>query len=165
MSRKIFEEQIKKAEKLAGYNKQKACRLLDDLATAYISQDFNTLDKSYYAVKSIRKTLSSMGYTLAEIDDYLLQFSYITNTQIRKLRTQSIYMNDSMSIVPHIENIKDKEQKRIETDLIIDTLKSKPKLLQALQKGLNKSTLLRTYDIHNPTLLQDFYNKHKSIID
>lgn len=165
MSREIFNEQIKKAEKLSHYNKSRASRLLDDLATAYISQDFNTLDKSFYAVKSARKSLSSAGYTLAEIDDYLLQYSYITKTQINKLRNQSIYLNDSISIAPHIENIQDKETKIKETDLIIDTLKSNKKLLRALQKNTRQDHISEKFKISNPVLLKQFYEQHKSIID
>lgn len=161
----IFNEQLEKAKKLSGYNKARASRLLDDLATAYISDNFDGLDKSYYAVKSIRKSLSSAGYSISEIDDYLLQYSYITKTQINKLRNQSIYMNDSCSITPHIENIADKETKRIATDIIIDVLKSKPELLKALKKNMNQSNMQKKFSISNTSMLKSFYEKHKSIID
>jgi len=160
----IFDEQIKKAEKLSGYNKQKASRLLDDLATAYISDNFDGLDKSYYAVKTTRKMLASMGFTLSEIDDYLIEHSYITKTRINKLRTQSIFMNDSISIAPHIENIADRETEQKVNDIIIDTLKSKPKLLSALKRGVSAQYITQKLNVTNSTMLIDFYNKHKEII-
>lgn len=161
----IFEEQIEKAKKLSGYNKQRASRLLDDLATAYISDSFDTLDKSYYAVKSARVSLRAQGFTVSEIDDYLLEYSYLTKTKINKLRHQSIYMNDSPAIAPYIENIESRETKRICNDLIIDTLKSRPALLKALQKNMSASNITRDLKVKNATLLINFYNEHKSIID
>lgn len=165
MASEIFNEQLEKARKISGYNKIRSSRILDDLATAYISNQFDGLDSSYYAVKSIRKSLLSQGFTVSEIDDYLLEYSYITKTQINKLRNQSIYMNDGISIVPEIENIKDRELKRINTDLIIDTLKSKPALLSALQKNISQQALNKYYNIKNATALKEFYNNNKEIID
>ena len=160
----IFDEQLQKAQEIAKYNKLRSSQLLDDLSTAYISNEFDTLDKSYYAVKSIRKSLRSQGYTLAEINDYLLEYSYITKTQINKLRNQSIYMHDSMTITPHIENIADRETKQKATDIIIDTLKSKPKLLSALKRGVSAQYITQKLHVNNSTMLIDFYNKHKEII-
>ena len=160
----IFNEQLEKAKKLSGYNKARASRLLDDLATAYISDNFDGLDKSYYAVKSVRKSLLTAGYTVSEIDDYLLEHSYISKTRMNKLRTQSIYMNDSCSIAPHIENIADRETVRLATDIIIDTLQSKPDLLQALKSGHSRQRIEYKHKIKNVIELQNFYNKYNDII-
>ena len=163
---KYFDEKLSKVSQLAKYNKVKSSRILDDMATAYISGvELKGLDEALSGVFSIRKSLLSQGYTIAEIDDYLLEYSYITKTQIRKLRTQSIYMNDSVSIAPNIENIETKVQKRKETDLIIDILKSKPDLLKALQKGIARTTIESKFKTCNTSKLIDFYNQHKSIID
>jgi len=156
----------KELNKIKTINKSKSYRLLDDLATSYISAyaDNKHLDESLLYVKLTRKYLTSKGFTVAEIDDYLLERSYISKVQLNRLKTESIYMNDSPAIARHIENIQDRLEKKKTTDIIIDHLKSKPELLRALKKGINKSNLNRKYNIENPVLLQKFYAEHKGII-
>ena len=162
--RENFDKEI---EKVKTVNKSKSFRLLDDLATSYISSyaDDKHLDESLLYVKLTRKYLTSKGFTLSEIDDYLLERSYISKTNLNRLKTESIYMNDSTALAKHIENIQDRIQEKNCTDLIIDNLKTKPDLLEALKKGINKSNLNRKYNISNPVLLQNFYNKYKDIIE
>ena len=64
----IFDKELEKAKSLA-YSKVRQTRVLDDLGTAYLSTDFEGLDKSLMSIKMARKYLSSRGYTQAEIDD------------------------------------------------------------------------------------------------
>ncbi len=161
----IFDKELNKAKKLSSYNKTKAYKLYDDMATAYISDEFDGLDKSLVAVKTAKKALRAKGIRQDIIDDYFLQRSYLSKTVLRQLVNDSIYTDNTVSIAPHIENIKDREQKRIETDLIIDTLKSKPILLSALKRNVSAQYITQKLRIHNATILKDFYNKHKDIID
>ena len=72
----IFNQEIEKAKSLS-YNRTRQARVLDDLGTAYLSTDFEGLDKSLLSVKTARKYLSSQGYTQAEIDDFFLQKSLL----------------------------------------------------------------------------------------
>lgn len=162
--RENFDKEI---EKVKTVNKSKSFRLLDDLSTAYISSyaDDKHLDESLLYVKLTRKYLTSKGFTLAEIDDYLLERSYISKTNLNRLKTESIYMNDSPAIAKHIENIQDRIQGKNCTDIIIDRLKSQPDLLDCLKRHVNESYIKRKFNINSPTLLQNFYDKNKNIID
>jgi len=161
--RENFDKQLSKLEKMKS---EKRFRLLDDMSTAFISSYASNehLDKSLLYVKLTRKALLSKGFTLAEIDDYLLERSYISKRQINRLRTESIYMNDNMSITPHIENKADREQEKNVNDLIIDKLQSAPVLLSALKRGVSEAHLRQNLKIKNATLLKNFYEKHKDII-
>ncbi len=161
--RENFDNQLSKLEKM---KTEKRFRLLDDMSTAFISAYSSNehLDKSLMYVKLTRKALLSKGFSLAEIDDYLLEQSYISKRQINRLITDSIYMNDNMSIAPHIENRADKQQEKNVNDLIIDKLKSKPELLEALKRGVSRENLAITFNLKNTTLLKNFYEKHKEII-
>jgi hypothetical protein len=163
MARENFDNELSKVKRV---NKSKSFRLLDDLGTAFLSaySENEHLDKSLLYVKLTRKALLSKGYTLAEIDDYLIERSIVSKTRVNKLRTESIYMNDSTSIAPHIENRVDRHNARTTTDLIIDGLLSRPELLNALKNGIKKSWLNEKFEIKNPTMLIDFYNQHKDII-
>jgi hypothetical protein len=163
--RENFDLQLSKISNLK--NADKKSQLLDDLSTAYISSyaDNKHLDESLLYVKMTRKYLRSQGFTNAEINDYLLERSYISKTDLRKLKTESIYLHDSVSIAPHIENKIERHNSRTTTDLLIAELKKRPELLSCLQRGVNESYIKRRFKMHNPTLLKNFYNKHKSIID
>jgi len=163
--REKFDSEIQKAISKS-YNKSVSSRILDDLATAYISQPAHGhLDESLRAVKSTRHALAREGYSIAEIDDYLLEHSYLSKTQIRKLRTQSIHIDDSGSLNPAIENRIANHSDQTTTDLIIDELKSRPSLLRALQKGFNESHIRNNLHIPNSKLLIKFYKHHKDIIE
>ena len=158
-----FNTELNKIQNMKNYNKTKQ-RLLDDMATAYISDSFNGLDESLISVKSMRKALRANGYTVQEIDDFLVEYSYITKRQIRLYYNQSIY-NEDLTVRKEVEAIPTFYNEQCLTDSIIEELNKRPKLLKALKKGVNKSYLSRDLNIKNPVLLQDFYNKHKAIID
>jgi len=161
--RENFNMQLSKVEKM---KTEQRFRLIDDLATAFISSYASNdhLDKSLMYVNLTRKVLLIKGFTLAEIDDYLLEQSYISKRQINRLRTESIYMNDNMSIAPHIENKADRQQEKNGTDIIIDKLHSEPVLLSALKRNVSEAHLRQNLKIKNATLLKNFYEKHKDII-
>jgi len=162
--REKFDSEIQKAISKS-YNKKLSGRILDDLATAYISQPAHGhLDDSLQAVKSTRHALAREGYSIAEIDDYLLEHSYLSKTRIYKLRTQSIYVDDT-SLSPAIEHRIANHSDQTTTDLIIDELKSRPALLRAIQKRCSTRNLEITYKVKNAKLLQNFYEKHSDIID
>jgi hypothetical protein len=156
-----FVAEIQKAKDLH-YNKKLAGRLLDDLGTAFISSvEHGSLDKSLNAVKSTRHTLAREGYSQAEIDDYLLEHSYLSKTRISKLRTQSIFIDESVNIIPIIDN---RGTKFNMTDRLIDTIQSKPDLLKALSKGMRADNIQRKFKISHTTQLINFYNANKDII-
>ena len=158
-----FDKELQKAEKLSKYNMSRASRLLDDMATAYLSDEFHGLDKSLVAIKTAKKAMRAQGIKQDIIDEYFLQRSYLSKTQLRQFVNDSIYTGDSLR--PEVENIVALHMSRTTTDLIIDGLHNRPELLSALQRGVQKATLVKTYGMHNPVLLQNFYNKHKDIID
>ena len=161
-----FNTEIKKAEKLSKYNSYKASKLLDDLATAYISTEFNGLDDSLIAVKTAKKAMRAQGIPQHIIDEYFIERSYLSKTQLRNFVNDSIYTEDeSMRIKPVIELIPAFHTDKTITDIIIDELKSRPELLRALKKGVSKSGLTERYHVTSPVLLQNFYNKHKDIIN
>ena len=165
MAREIYDNELKRIEKISGYNKTRAYSMLDDMATAYISnKEYGHLDKSLIVTRTARKNLKAQGFSKAEIDDFLLQKSYLSKTTMRKICNDSIY-NDDMSIKPIVENIPALYKEKQATDLLIDTLKSKPDLLKALKKGISQQALNKHYNIVNATALKDFYRKHKDIID
>ena len=157
-----FNQEIDKIKALKSYSKQKES-LLSDLGTAYISDQFEGLDKSLVAVKSMRKALRAAGYSQQEIEDYLIQYSYITSTLIRKMFNESIY-NEDCSIKNVVEIVPFHTDYNT-TDIIISELKSRPALVKALQAGIHKSNLSRTYGIKDPTLLKSFYAKYENIIN
>jgi len=162
--REKFDLEINKAIEKS-YNKKLSGRMLDDLATAYISQPAHGhLDDSLQAVKSTRHALAREGYSVSEIDDYLLEHSYLSKTRIYKLRTQSIYVDESGSLNPAIENRIACHSDATTTDMIIDELKSRPALLKAISKGCTTRNLELTYKVKNAKLLQNFFNHHKDII-
>lgn len=160
----IFNTELKRIKEISAYNKSRAYSMLDDMATAYLSTDFNGLDKSLLAVKTTKKLLRSMGYSKSEIQDYLLEHSYITKTRIRKLRIESIY-NEDCTIRKEVENVPMYAETSKPIDIIIDTLKSRPELLSALKRRVNKGTLSDYYHVTSPVLLQNFYDKHKDLFN
>lgn len=161
----IFNKEIEKAKKLSGYNKQRASRLLDDMATAYLSTEFDGLDKSLIAVKTAKKAMRAQGIKQDIIDDYFLQRSYLSKTTLRSLVNESIYTGDSITVNPIIENRVASHSDKTTTDLIIDELHNRPALLNALRKNIHIRNLERTYNVKNAQLLKNFYNKYHDIIE
>lgn len=161
----IFDDELNKAENLVKYNKQKASRLLDDMATAYLSTEFNGLDKSLIAVKTAKKALRAQGYSQEVIDDYMLQRSYLSKTNLRHLMNDSIYTDDSVMVKPIIELRVASHNDCTTTDLIIDRIKSTPVLLSALQRGDSRQKMDYNFKLCNTTLLQNFYAQYKELID
>lgn len=161
----IFDEEISKAEKIAKYNKTRSAKLLDDMATAYLSTEFNGLDKSLIAVKTAKKALRAQGYSQTDIEDYMLQRSYLSKTNLRHLCNESIYTGDDNILKPVIEMRVASHTDFNTTDLIIDRLKSQPLLLSALQRGDSRQKMDYNFKLENTTLLINFYNKNKEIIN
>jgi len=164
--RENFDSELEKIETISKYSKTRACKMLDDMGTAYLSSYSSQehLDTSLIHIRTAKKYLRSKGFTQAEIEDYMLEKSYISKTDLNRLRTESIYMCDSPSLAPHIENIVDRQNSRTTTDLIIDKLQSNQDLLLCLQKGMRADNLQRKFNLTNTTLLINFYEKHKEII-
>ena len=158
----IVNDELNRLSKMARYTQNKE-RVLSDIATAYISDEFTGVDESLKAVRSMRKALRAKGFSLQEIDDFLIQYSYITKSQIRKTYNDSIYDNNNnlkyvVECIPfHTDSTT--------TDIIIDELKSRPALLKALHNNCTIRNLEITYNVKNAALLKNFYNKNKSIIE
>lgn len=159
-----FNAELEKIKEISVYNKSKAYSMLDDMATAYLSSEFDGLDKSLLAVKATRKYLIAKGFTRAEINDYLLQRSYISKTSLRKLRLESIY-NEDFSIRYEVENTQAYNETAKPVDIIIDTLKSRPELLACLKHGMKRDTLSKKFNIPNTTMLINFYKEHEQLFD
>ena len=158
-----FNNELSKIKNMKTYSKVKQ-RALDDLATAYISNSYNSLDESLIAVKSMRKALKASGYSTQQIEDFLIQFSYITKSHIRKVYNQSIY-NDDNSLIPPVAMMPAMHTDSTTTDLIIEELKNRPALLKALKENKSRDTIAHTFKINNTTLLKKFYDANKSIIE
>lgn len=159
-----FDTEIKKAEKLSKYNSYKASKLLDDLGTAYISTEFNGLDKSLIAVKTAKKALRAQGIPAHIVNEYFIERSYLSKSQLRSFVNDSIYTEDN-EINPIVECIPSFHRDENTTDLIIAELRSRPELLKAIQRGVLPNNIQRDFKVKNPTLIINFYNKNKSIID
>lgn len=159
-----FNSELEKAEKLSKYNIHKASKLLDDLATAYISTEFNGLDKSLIAVKTAKKALRAQGIPAHIVDEFFIERSYLSKSQLRNFVSDSIYTEEN-NINPVIECIPSFHRDENTTDLIIAELKSRPELLKAIQRGVLPNNIQRDFKVNNPTLIINFYNNNKSIID
>ena len=157
----IFNKQLSKISSLKGYSKRKQISL-DDMATAYIQHD-QPLDIALHNVRKVKKVLKMKGFTQSEIEDFMLEFSYISKTQITKLYSESLYEADG-TIRLEIECIPFYTDYNT-TDLIISELESRPALLKALKNGTTKQGLSANHHVTSPVLLQNFYNKHKDIIN
>ena len=158
-----FNQELEKAEKLSKYNLHKASKLLDDMGTAYISTEFNGLDKSLIAVKTAKKALRAQGIPSHIVDEYFIERSYLSKSQLRTFVNDSIYTEEN-KIHPVIECIPFHTDYNT-TDIIIEELKSRPALLKALHNNCTIRNLEITYKVKNAALLKNFYNKNKSIID
>ena len=158
----IFDKRLKEVSKMKTYSKRKQ-RALDDLATAYL-QDGKPLDQGLYEVNKIKKSLRATGYSQQEIEDFLIERSYISKTSLRKYYHESIY-NEDYSIKTVVECIPAFHTEKSLTDLIIEEIKNRPKLLNALRKKVDKAYLSRDLKIQHPVLLQQFYNANKDIIE
>ena len=147
---------------MKGYSKRKQ-RALDDLATAYL-QDGKPLDQGLHDVNKLKKSLRSTGYSTQQIEDFLIEYSYISKASLRKYYHESIY-NEDMSVKAHVECIPSFYSDKSLTDLIIEEIQNRPKLLNALKKGTSEANIRQNYNIANSTLLINFYNANKNIIE
>lgn len=164
----IFNSELKRVEKINKYNKQRASRMLDDMATAYISGvEHSGLDKSLTAVRTAKKALRMQGFSQDFIDDFFLQTSYLSKKKFKQIRnellTDTIYSGQNGALNPVIENLQAREQGQNTTDLLIETLKSRPELISALERGVKRSGIKQTYKINAPEALIKFYNQHKEL--
>jgi hypothetical protein len=158
-----YETKLKELSKMKVYNQRKE-QQLSDMATAYLATEYKTLDESLKATRTIRKVLRSLAFTNDEINDYLIQHSYVNKDMIKKFYNLSLYGEDG-EIKKDIEKVIAHHTDKTTTDIIIDAIKSRPQLLSALQRGVSKSGLTERYNISSPVLLQNFYAKHKDIIN
>lgn len=162
-----FNSELDRIKEIQSYNVERASKMLDDLSTAYISaSEHGGLDKSLIAVRTFKKLLRSHGFTIADINDFLIEKSYISKRRIRDLKTESIFQSDSQSIRPEIMAIKTEytPDNNNTVDLIISELKSKPVLLEALKKNCSIQYLSHDLNISQPTALKKFYEQYKDII-
>lgn len=159
---KIFDKRLKEISEIKIYSKRKQ-RALDDLATAYL-QDGKPLDQGLHDVNKYKKVLRATGYSSQQIEDFLIEYSYISKASLRKYYHESIY-NEDMSIKAQVECIPALHSEKSTTDLIIEEIKNRPKLLNALRKKVDKAYLSRDLNIKNPVLLQQFYDDNKDIIE
>ena len=169
--REQFDSELMRIKEISKYNQERASVMLDDMGSAYLyAYDNNEhLDKSLLTVRVSRKSLKAKGYAKDFINDYFIQRSYLSKTTLKSLSHESIFLSDE-SLNPMVERCLSKTtiamfDGRTTTDLIIDQLQGKPELLSALQRGISKSGLTERYGVSNPVLLQNFYNKHKDIIN
>ena len=158
----IFDKRLKEVSNMKTYSKRKQ-RALDDLATAYIQRD-KSLDQGIYEVNKLKKALRATGYNSQQIEDYLIEYSHISKKSIRKYYHESIY-NEDYTIKKVIECIPAFYREETTTDLIIDEIKSRPKLLKALKNDASKQYLSQKLNINQPALLKDFYAANKDIIE
>ena len=158
----VFNKRLDEISKMKEYSKRKQ-RALDDMGTAYL-QDGKPLDQGLFIVNSIKRALRANGYNQQEIEDYLIEYSYCRKTRIRKLFNESIY-NEDCSLKKVVECVPALHTDKSLTDLIIDELKNRPALLADIKKGMRADNLQRKHKVTNTTLLQNFYEKHKGIID
>ena len=158
----IFDKRLEEISKMKIYSKQKQ-RALDDLATAYL-QDGKPLDQGLYEVNKIKKSLRATGYSQQEIEDFLIERSYISKTSLRKYYHESIY-NEDYSLKKVVECVPAFHTDKSLTDLIIEEIKSRPKLLRSLKNNASKQYLSQKLNINQPALLKDFYAANKDIIE
>ena len=158
----VFNKRLEEISKMKIYSKRKQ-RALDDLATAYL-QDGKPLDEGLHEVNKIKKSLRATGYSQQEIEDFLIERSYISKTSLRKYFHESIY-NEDYSIKTVVECIPAFHIEKSLTDCIIDELKNRPALLKALKRNMRQDHISEKFNIKNPILLKNFYNKHKDIIE
>jgi hypothetical protein len=158
----IFDKRLKEVSNMKTYSKRKQ-RALDDLATAYL-QDGKPLDEGLHEVNKIKKSLRATGYSQQEIEDFLIERSYIGKTSLRKYYHESIY-NEDYSLKKVVECVPAFHTDKNLTDLIIEEIKSRPKLLRSLKNNASKQYLSQKLNINQPALLKDFYAANKDIID
>lgn len=159
-----FNSELKRVEELNKYSKKRASRILDDMATAYLSgREHGGLDKSLIAVRQAKKALRMQGFNQDFIDDYFLQKSYLSKTQLKQFMNESIFTGENGTINPVIEQLQAREQRKNINDLIIDELKSRPELIGVLKRGTTKQNLRQNYNVTSSQLLLNFYEEHKEL--
>jgi hypothetical protein len=128
-----FNTEIEKIKAIKTYSKRKQI-LIDDIASgflsAYADKDLS-LDQGLVRIKTMRKMLRAKGYTPDQVNDFIIERAYISKADIRKIFNESIYNFDD-TIRNDVETIPAHFSGQCTTDLIIDELKRRPELLQAL---------------------------------
>lgn len=162
-----FNNEIEKIKEIKTYSKRKQV-LCDDMASAFLTAYADnecSLDQGLIRIKSTRKALMAIGsYSIDQINDFIVEQSYISKSTLRKMFNQSIY-NDDDTIRNDIETIPAHFSGQCTTDLIIDELKNRPALLNDLKNGMRADNIQRKHKINNTTLLKNFYDANKDIIN
>ena len=83
---------------------------------------------------------------------------------MKDIMINSIY-NDDDTIRNDVETIPAHFSGKCTTDLIIDELKNRPALLNDLKNGMRADNIQRKHKINNTTLLKNFYEANKDIIN
>ena len=166
MARENFDSELNRIKDISTRDQVRASKMLDDMGTAFISVEaYGHLDASLTSVRVAKKFLRAKGIKQDVIDDHFLEKSYLSKKRLRLIKDDSIYMNDTPMIKPMVESIPALFTEQTTMDLIIDTLKSKPLLLSALQRGMSSNNLQRDFHVLNPTTIINFYDKYKTLID
>lgn len=157
---KIFDEVLTQAEELQKLdNYDRASKLLDDLGTAYINGfEFNGLDKSLIAVRTGKKALRMRGTQAQLVDDFMLERSTLSKTQIKR------FLNESLYSTPECQELQAPHIKNNEVDQVISEIESRPYLITCLQAGHSRQYIEQTFNLKGVVELQNFYKKHQSII-
>lgn len=161
-----FNTEIEKIKAIKTYSKRKQI-LIDDMASgflaAYADNDCS-LDQGLIRIKTMRKMLRAKGYTPDQVNDFIIERAYISKADIRKIFNESIYNFDD-TIRKEIETIPAHFSGQCTTDLIIDELKRRPELLQALENRKDLSNMQKKFKVNNISMLQKFYDANKDIIN
>lgn len=161
-----FNTEIEKIKAIKTYSKRKEI-LIDDIASGYLSAYADkdcTLDQGLIRIKTMRKMLRAKGYTPDQVNDFIIERAYISKADIRKIFNESIYNFDD-TIRNDIETIPAHFSGQCTTDLIIDELKTRPELLQALENKKDLSNMQKKFKVNNISMLQKFYDANKDIIN
>ena len=161
-----FNSEIEKIKAIKTFSKRKQI-LIDDLASGYLSAYADnecSLDQGLIRIKTMRKMLRAKGYSSDQVNDFIIERAYISKADIRKIFNESIYNFDD-SIRTDVETIPAHFNGQCTTDLIIDELKARPELLKALDNKMDLSNMQKKFRITNVSLLQQFYNANKDIIN
>ena len=156
-----FIEQLEEIKKIKTYSEKKQ-NLLDDMASAYIADNKGDLNESIKSIKTMRKALKMKGYSLREINEYILQYSYLSKSKINRMFSQSMY-NEDNSIKSVVECVPFFTPHST-TDLIINELKTRPALVRALKKNIDNSSMQKTYNVKNPALIKKFFAQYENLI-
>jgi hypothetical protein len=163
MNEKINNE-INKVTEINKYNKQRASKLMDDIATAYLMEDEAGEDTALIKVKGCKKSMRANGVPQHIIEEAML-YRPLSKVRVRDIQLDSIYQGDGVTVHPIVERQPALYDTHTTTDILIDGLKSRPELLSALQRGVRPEHIQHKFHTPHTTLLVNFYSKHREIID